>query len=119
MASIEATRKRTIDKFKAGTHPLQNLTQEQNDNRSINRRLALMKNGLDQWDENFNKKFKAFGKRMPTKKECMWVLNQQRKSTQGIQDKVEFKRKHGKGSTEWKDRLAELKTELDKKGKSL
>jgi hypothetical protein len=51
-----------------GKSGLQNMTQEQIDHRSINMRLALMKNGLVQWDENF-KKFIVFDSKMPTQRE--------------------------------------------------
>ena len=81
-------------------------------------RASKMKNALVTWDENF-KKFKAFGKRMPTNREFWWIDNQRSKSRGGIQDKVDFEWKYGSGSTEWKDRLAKLKTELDNKKLSI
>jgi len=44
---------------------IQNMTQEEEKKRQIKMRLALMNNGLVNWDKQF-KKFVAFRKRMPT-----------------------------------------------------
>ena len=72
-----------------------------------------MKDALEQWDKQFEI-FVGFGKRMPTKRKCIWIYNQKSKM-QGIRGKVEFERENGNGNTDWNDRMSNLEIELRKK----